>query len=149
MRHYLLLCVSLIFFGSCMIYKDVELVGVKNVKLNQFSLKGIEAEVSLRVKNPNGYKITIVDSDLDIILNGKPFGKAKIKENVVLKKKSDEVHKITIKSKVGSVAQGALSSLLGLLTQKAVNVRLKGDIKAKALVISKKIPIDIEEKVSL
>ncbi len=78
-----------ITFGlsSCGIYQPVQFKGVEDVSVQQFSQTAIVVEVQAIIDNPNGYNITIYDSDLDFMVNGTKFGKAKIDRTITLKRK--------------------------------------------------------------
>ena len=77
------------------------------------------------------------------------MGTAKIKEKVTLKKKSNDVYRFTIKSDLKDIASGGLSVMMGLITQSSMELKVQGDIKAKAKGISKKIPVYFTENIKL
>lgn len=131
---------------SCF-YKDVEIVRLENAFVKKFSSRGIEAEVFLKVKNPNNYDISIVNSDLDIFINEKSVGKAKISEKITFPKKSEKVHRFMIQSDFDKIGSGLLATLASVIMNQSVNLGIKGDITAKAIMISKKVKVDIRENV--
>jgi LEA14-like dessication related protein len=135
--------------SSCLEYKEVEVVKIVDVGVKDISTKGVDVEVAMQIKNPNKYNISIVDSDLNLFLKGQKMGTANIKEKVTLKKKSNEVYRFTIQSDLKDIASGGLSVMMGLITQSSMELKVQGDIKAKAKGISKSIPIDITEKIKL
>jgi LEA14-like dessication related protein len=114
--------------------------------MKEFSASGIEAIVSMKVKNPNNYKITIVNSDLDLFINGSKMGKAIIKDKIVLKKQQTEVYTFVVGAKPSG---GILGSLLSIAFSKNVRVGVKGKVKARAFMVSKSFPVDVEQNVSL
>jgi LEA14-like dessication related protein len=134
---------------SCLQYKEVQIIKVTDVGIKDVSTKAIEIEVSMQIKNPNKYDISIVDSDLTLFLKGKKLGTANIKEKIKLKKKSNEIHRFVIQSNLKDIASGVLPIIMGLMTKDSIELEVKGDIKAKAKGISKKVPIDFKEKVKL
>ncbi len=135
--------------SSCLEYKEVEVVKIVDVGVKNISVKGVDIEVSMRIKNPNKYNISIVDSDLSVFVKGKKMGNAKIKEKVTLKKKSNSVYRFNIHSNLNGIATAGLPVILGLITQPSIELKVQGDIKAKAKGLSKKIPIDFTEKIKL
>ena len=134
---------------SCLTYKDVEIKGIRGVKVANFSKTGIDAEIQVQVSNPNNYKITVVASDLDLSINKKAMGKASIANKIVLPKNSEEIHTLKIKATYRDSAEGGLLSLFSLITAKSIDLGVKGTIKAKAFLIHKKIDIDFTERVKL
>jgi LEA14-like dessication related protein len=137
------------FLISCLPYNEVELISVDNVEVKKFTMSGIRAEVTVKVSNPNNYKISIIDSDLDIYLNGIMMGKATIKETIVLEKKSKDSHRFTIDTNYTGASAGGLSAIMTLITSSSVNLGLKGTIKAKAKFIRKKVDVEFNERVSI
>lgn len=138
--------IMLSMLSSC-IYKDVEIVKLENVFVKQFSSKGIAAEVFLKVKNPNGYDITIVGSDLNIIINDREVGKATISDKITFPKKTENVQRFIIESDFEKLGSGVLATLASVLLTQSVKLGVKGDITAKALFLQKKIKVDFNENV--
>ena len=130
-------------------YREVEIVKFENASIKKISSKGLEAEVILKVKNPNNYNITIANSDLDIVINDKPLGKAKIAGKITFPKKSEAVHRILIESDFEKLGGGVMSMLASVMLSQSVNLGVKGDITARALFFRKKIKVDIKENVAL
>jgi len=74
--------------SSCKIYQDVDVIEVENVVFREFDIEGAEAEVWLRIKNPNSYKVVLTESNIDLYLEGKHMGQVQLLENMVVPKKS-------------------------------------------------------------
>ncbi len=146
---YALILILTIFNLSCFQYKEVEIIKVSDIKLKEFSTKGINVEVALQISNPNKYKISIVDADLVLLIKDKRMGIANINEKIVLPKKSNQIHRFTIHSTLKDVGSGAIPLLLGIMIKAPIELQVQGDIKARAKGISKTIPININEKVKL
>jgi LEA14-like dessication related protein len=145
-------CVVLLFalsLSSCLEYKEVEMVKVIDVEVNEISAQGVAIDVAMQIKNPNKYTIKIVDSDLNLFLKGNKMGTATLKDNVILKKKSNAVYRFTLQSNFKDLGLGSLPALLSLMTQSSMEVQVVGTIKAQAKGISKRVPIDFTEKVEL
>ena len=138
-----------LLLGSCIKYEQVEVIGVEDVTMNKFSTSGVEVEISIRVNNPNNYKITIVNSDLDIYVKGKRAGKAKITNRIVIPKNSRDVHKIKVKANYNELMGALTGNILGLLTGGSTELRIKGEITAKAKMLRKKFPVDFKKRVDL
>ena len=134
---------------GCLEYKEVTVVDVTGVGIKDLSAKGVVVEVAMQIKNPNKYDINIVDSDLDLYLKGNKMGEAKIQEKITLPKKSNKIHRFTIKSSLQDVASGILPLIMEVVMTKSVDLQVKGDIKAKAKGIGKRFPVDFKERVKL
>jgi LEA14-like dessication related protein len=96
MRIILFIAYIALSFSSCNVYKDIEIEEVSDIRITKMSDKGIEAEVDIKVFNPNNFKVSIVDVDADIYVNEKDVGDAKLRRKVILGKKSNEIHTIKI-----------------------------------------------------
>ncbi len=143
-----LFVIALCTFG-CIEYKEVEVVEVSDVGVKGVSMSGVDIEVAMQIKNPNKYDISIVDSDLTLFAEGNKVGIAKIKEKVVLKKKSNKIYRFTIHTSAQDISVSAMPLMMSLMSKSNLEVQVKGDIKAKAKGIGKRFPVDFKEKVSL
>lgn len=146
---YGLLLSLIVQFTACITYKEVEVVDIPDVGIKNFSLKGIDVEVAMQIKNPNNYDISIVDSDLTLFAEGKKIGIARVKEKVKLKKKSNQIYRFTIQTSAADILTGALPVLMGLLLKDNLDMHIQGDIKAKAKGVGKRFPVDVKEKIKL
>lgn len=134
---------------SCLTYKDVEIGEFKGYQLNHFGKDGIELTAQVEISNPNNYAITITDTDLKLALNGKPMGDANLSKNLRLPRKSKEVHDITIKAKFDGSLGSMITGLLGIFGGGKAEIAVTGTVKAKARMLSKTIPVDLKENISL
>lgn len=135
--------------SSCIQYKEVEVIEVSDIGVHSLSTEKIEIEVTMKIKNPNNYKISVVDSDLELYIKGKKIGSANIKDKIVLPKKSNEKHKIVIQTGLADMLSSAVPVLMGLIFDNSIELAVKGDIKARAKSLSKRFPVDFKEKVKL
>ena len=146
---YTFLLSSLLLISGCMEVKEVEFIGIEDAHVEKMSQNDISVEVLVKIKNPNNFNIKIVKSDLDILMKGKPIGKAVIQDRIVLKKNSTDVHKITIKAKLSDIMSGGLAGMLSMFTGGTLDIQIKGWIKARAKGITKKIDVDHRDQVPL
>lgn len=149
LKSVLVLIVISITLTSCFKYEDVVMKEVTNVSVNSFSANNIEIKVDMRIINPNNYKISIVDSDLELFVKNKKVGTSKIKDNIDLPKNSDETHQIVVKTTVEDMIGTAIPVILSVLFEDSVDLQVKGEIKARAKSLSKSFPVDFKEKVRL
>ncbi len=152
LKHFLnaiVIIILALLFNSCMEYRDVEVVEVSNVGIKGISLSGIDIGVSMQIKNPNKYDISIVDSDLTLFAEGKKVGNAHVKEKIKIPKKSNKVHHFTVQSNPADIVSNAIPLLMSLMSKTTLEVQITGDIKAKAKGLSKRFPVDFKDKVKL
>lgn len=146
---YLSIFVLMLSLFSCFKYEDVQLLEVTNIRILGLTTKKIEVGIDMHIVNPNNYKISITDSDLELMIKNKKIGTAKIKEKIELPKKSDQVHHISIITDTKDIVSGAIPVLLGLMFDDSIELQVKGEIRAKAKAISKNFPVDFKERVKL
>ncbi len=149
LRNTLVVLLTSVLLTSCFDYEDVEFKGMEGFKIEDRTADNIKVRLDLRVENPNTYNIKIKKSTLDVYINGKYLGEAKMMNDIKLKKKTEDVYPIYMKTDGRKVLQTALGSLGSIFGGGNITVRIKGDIKAKVYGIGKTFPIDVEEPVSM
>ncbi len=132
------------FLTSCFSYKEIELGDVENVRLNKASNGGLEIKSDMLINNPNNYKIKIKKLDADVLVNGKKVGKIELNKKVVLPKKSEQVQTFTVNTQLSDLLSAAPTVLFG----GPITLQLKGYIKGKVFIFSKKLPLDEERQLS-
>jgi LEA14-like dessication related protein len=129
---------------SCISYKEIELSDVRDIRLNKVSGGGIGIEAAMQVKNPNGYKIKVKKIEADLLLNGHKVGQISLDKKVVLPRRSDQLQYFSINTQLSNV----LSAVPSIMWGGEANMQLKGHVKGKVFVFSKKYPIEAEKKIS-
>ena len=142
----LAICFSLY---SCMEYKDVEVIDVSDIRVKSLTTSVVEIEFKMQINNPNNYKISVVDSDLELFIKDKKIGTAKIQDKIVLPKESNKKHTIVVETGLSDMLSGAIPVLMGLMFDSNIELQVKGEIRAKAKQLSKSFPVDFKEKVAL
>ncbi|HWZ21648.1 MAG TPA: LEA type 2 family protein [Cytophagaceae bacterium] len=141
----LFLIVSLLLsLTSCFSYKELELGDVSDVKVNKVANGGIEIQAGIRIKNPNNYKIKVKKIDADLFVNGQKVGKMNLSKKVILPRKSDQVQSFVVNTQLSNL----IASMPSLLFGGDINLQMKGYIKGKVFIFSKKFPIEAEKKIS-
>ena len=135
--------------ASCTIYKEVEVKEVRDVRITKLTNEGVEAEVDIKFFNPNGYKVKVVSVNADLYVNDKDVGDAKLRERVVLGKKSNEIHTIKIEGDYAELNGGLLELLLGGLFSSSLNFKVDGTMKGKALMVGKSFYFKVDQDVKI
>lgn len=148
MKNLILFVFAILIFTSCA-YRDVEVMGVESVNVDEFTTDNVQITASIILKNPNNFKIKIKRSELDLYVNGDQIGTTKLKKKIVLPKNTEMAHDFIIESSIKDLGGGLLSSVGSVISGGGVRVGVKGDVKGSAFLITTKIPIDVEENVSL
>lgn len=110
--------------------------------------KGIAVRVDAYLDNPNGYKIHVLDPDVDLFVNDKFIGKGLLDTALVLEKKKAQVYTIPMHAELQG---GALLMLLlsGALNGDDVKLKATGTVVGKASFLRKRFPFELEETISL
>ena len=138
------LSLTLVFLlSSCIAYQDVKFLGMQGYNVQRLDQKGMEVEISIKVHNPNNYKISIVNADLDLFVNKKYLGKAKVRKNIVLPANSTGTHQVNLSAKFNKQSAAALVGMASLFSSRSVNLGLKGTLTGKVKMIRKKVDLDI------
>lgn len=148
-RKFSIILILILSFNSCT-YEEVEITDIKYVKLVEFSQKGLVVESEIKIKNPNGFQLSMVDSEFDIYIKGSKLAKANVDNNIRIPKNSKEYHKVMMKSNFEDFADGAMIRLLGLtLGSKEIDFKVDGYVTGRAFFIKKKVRVSHEAKVPL
>lgn len=149
MRTLAALALLVLVLQSCNIYKEVEVLEVRDVALKEFSQDQVEIEVTLVLDNPNWYKIKIVDSDLDLYLNKRDIGNLKLADKVYVPKKTRSVQTIGIYTDYKDLKENFLQNMLTLLFTSKTELQVTGYVKARGLMVGKKVLVDVKQEVDL
>jgi len=144
MKKYIFFFISSLSLSSCITFSDLEIGDVKSVNINKVSKSNIEINADIQVKNPNNYKVKIKKIEADVFLNDKNITTLNLNRKVVLQKKSDDVQAFLIQTELSKLLSLAPALLMG----GGINLKMKGYIKGKVFLISKKVPVEVEKKVS-
>jgi len=139
----------LLSLNSCIKYKDVEMVKVVDFGVKDINTNGVVFQVSMQIKNPNNYKISIVDSDLDLYVKEDKTGKVTLKDKVTLPENSNKIHHFLFKTDYKNLTSDPTAILGTLLGNNKIPIQVKGYIKAKAKGLSKKFPVEFKEKIEI
>lgn len=138
---------ALLIAPSCNVYKEVEVSEVKEVRIIRFDQDAVEAEVELVINNPNWYRVVLLESDVDVFINGKEVGKLQLKEKVILANKTSSTRTIVMTGDYDEISSGFLDNLLTLLFANTAKFEVIGTMKGRALMISRKV--DVKEETEL
>lgn len=89
---YISIIVSLTFISSCKEMEEITVTSVDGFHLNKIDTKGIDAEIKLKIKNPNNMGFSIYPSNFDIVFSGIRLGKAKLDKTVHIDGKTERVY---------------------------------------------------------
>ena len=117
-----------------------EVVGVESFQINNMSASGGSIDVGVRIKNENNIKFTITSCKMDVISGNSKIGTAEVTNNIVIPKKSEDLHTFKITAKFNGIA-GAFAAAMNMFGGKK-EFTFKGEVKVRTMGITKKFPIE-------
>lgn len=138
-----------VLLSACSLYDDVQVLQVLNVEVIEFSADVVHAAVEVEINNPNWYNIKLIDSDLDLFVNGKPMGHVTLVEEVQIPKKSISTQKVEVISDIKDAQTNLLQNAVSLLFKRTATFEIRGWVKAKGAMVAKKVPVQIEEEINI
>lgn len=133
---------------SCNFYKEVEVLEVTNIEVKEFNKDVVSADISLKISNPNKYKLKLVDSDIDLFLNGKKMGKMILREPLELPKNDTTIQVLSMKAEVTEFSNDFIANTLSLLFAKTAELKAVGYVKGKAMGIGRKVKVDFTKDIA-
>ncbi len=142
-------CLLFLIVGltSCEIYKDVKVKRVEEFDLSELTNSKVSAVLRIGLENPNPYKITLFESDLELRIDGNLLGSLVLAEPVVLGPKSSKVYDVKVYTNITDV-EGLLGNALSLMFKDEIELKASGYVEAKGLGIKKKVPLSFTKPIS-
>ena len=92
--------ICLILVTSCVNFKEIKCDGISGFRINKISLQGIEAIVSIKIKNPNWMGGYIYSGEFDVKYEGIDIGSTKLIEKVFIEANSEKSYEFNFKSSI-------------------------------------------------
>ena len=135
---------TLFLLNSCS-YEPVELIEVRSIDVKRIDTDSISMNVEVLLHNPNNYRITLTDPDLDLYINDGHIGKAVFYDDLVLSKDTAMTYMVPVAAGFnGQYTSLLLNSLGGILGGKMV-VRGEGTVQGKAGLFKRRFPFSFKE----
>lgn len=144
---YLLILISVFCLSSCKEFEEIKVIGVDSFHLNKLNMEGVEAEVNIKIKNPNSTGFSVYPSEFDVLFSGFRLGKAKLNKRVHIDANCERVYKFNLKSGFGELNVLDITKLLNAGNWGKVEV--KGDLKVGKVFVKKKVPVNFSERINL
>lgn len=147
MRFNLFIIFVSIFFISCKEFKEITVTNVDSFYMNKITTEKIEAEVNVKINNPNNSGFSIYPSEFEVIFSGIRLGKAKLDKRVHIDGKAEKVYTFKLNSKIADM--NPLDALRLLNLDNLGKIEVKGELKAGKFYLKKKFPVNYTDKVKL
>ena len=141
-----LLFILIFVLQGCRVYRDVEFKGVKETRFTSFNAQGVSCEFDVEVYNPNPYKITLMQSDVNLFLEGTRLGKVQLPESAVLHAENSTILKLTCTADPSSIPK-IVGGAIGLVFKKDIVIEGRGNVTAKAFLVTKTVPVEFKQRI--
>jgi LEA14-like dessication related protein len=145
-RGYGLLLLLILTLQGCRLYRDVEFKGVKDTRFTSFNAQGVSCEFDVELYNPNPYKITLMQSEVDLFLEGTRLGKVQLPSLAVLNGEEKMLLKLTCTAEPSSIPK-LVGGAIGLVFKKELVIEGKGAVTAKAFLVTKTVPVEFTQRI--
>lgn len=136
----------LLLISSCRNYKDLQCTGISGFKLNKVNTEGINADVLVKIKNPNPFGFKIYKSEFKVNFGGIPIGSAKLNSKVRIKRNAEKVYTFKLESDFKGITLADVMKLLENLAHNS-SVRVNGELNVGRFFYKRKINVMVDEKV--
>ncbi len=126
----------MVILTSC--YKPVEFVEIKKADLSVGNNANNELMMTMKIYNPNFYKLKITNSDIDVYINDTKIGEINNHETYTLAARDTSLIEMGMDINLVNIISG-LGNLLG---RDDKNLKIDGYVTAKTLFGSKNIRIE-------
>ncbi len=139
--------VFLLCLTACKDLQQVNVTNVDSFTFSKVSMKEIEGELQLKIKNPNSVGFSIYPSEFDIIYGDISLGKAKLHKRVHIGANTEKSY--TFKLKTNPENLNVFDILKLVNSAGSGTIQLKGDLKVGKLLVRKKYPVNYKDKIDL
>ena len=147
MRFKAFIIIASLFLISCREMKEIKVSSVEGFYMNKLSLENVEAELKVKIDNPNKTGFSVYPSEFDVTFSGIRLGKARLNRRVHLNARSEEVYTFKINSKLTELNPMDILRLMNL--QNLGKIEVNGDLKVGKFYFKKKVPVNYSDKVKL
>jgi len=113
------------------------------------SLDGMQGEVQVLVKNPNGFDIRAQEVDVNMYVGEDRIATVTLPGVQVLEARSESVLVMNVQSDPGALKKLLQNQLLQLIGGNSVEFRTVGTVRGKAFGLNIAIPIESIEEINL
>ncbi len=147
MKYKVFIIIASLFLFSCREFKEIKVTSVEGFYLNKLTTEKIEAEIQLKIDNPNSVGFSIYPSEFEVVFSGIRLGKAKLSKRVRLNAGSEKVYTFKLNSNLSEL--NPLDALRLLNMENLGKIEVKGDLKAGKFYFKKKYPVNYTDRVKL
>ncbi len=134
--------------SGCSAYEELIIGEAKEVRFDYFDNGKLGLEVDIPITNNGNIDFKVKEIELLVKLNSFAAGEVINIEKVVIKKKSEQIYTFPVEVEINDLSNSA-RILLSIVGQRKLSIEVDGFIKVRYLLISKKIPVQLEEEIKI
>ena len=138
-----------VFLSSCQWWQDIEVLRVEGLSDVALSLDGMEGEVQVVLRNPNGFDIQAHGVDVAIYAGEDRIGSVSLPERQVLAARSESTLILNLQSDPGALKSLLQNQLLQFIGGSPVEIRAEGTVRGRAFGLNVTFPIESSEEIKL
>lgn len=147
MNRHLTALLVIVLLSGCTRYSDVEIIGVQDVQVTRFDATGLSATVTVEVNNPNDYRISVTEPDVDLYINDIAMGKATMDSMVTLDPSSSRSYELPLHATFTNGQDNMIPLLMMAALSGSLKLGLKGTAVGKAGMLRKRFPFEVDQQV--
>ena len=148
MNRYLTLFL-VVFLSSCQWWQDIEVLRVEGLSDVALSLDGLEGEVQVVLRNPNGFDIQADGVDGAGYAGEYRIGSVSLHGRQVLSARSESTLILNLQSDPGALKSLLQNQLLQFIGGSPVEIRAEGTVRGRAFGLNVTFPIESSEEIKL
>lgn len=139
----------IVYFSSCTPPKMPEVRQITSVEPGKITSDSLEVKVNMNIYNPNKFDISILNYNLDILLNDASLGNTRAANPIILSGNKNNNVTFTLTAGKNEIMKNVLPLMKSLFSNDKVKMTLKGPATFKAKGIRKQFRINHSEKVDV
>lgn len=147
MKFKFFIIIASVFLFSCREVKEIKVTSVEGFYVNKLSVENIDAEIKVKIDNPNKIGLSVYPSEFDVTFSGIRLGKAKLNKRVHLNAHSEKLYSFKINSKLSELNPLDILRLLNM--DNLGKIEVNGDLKVGKFYLKKSLPIHYTDEVKL
>lgn len=149
LKQFAFFAIVAIAFTSCLQYKEVTYSGVKDVAIQSFENNELKLKITVKVNNPNSYKIRLTKGKFNIKSDDIELGSFDLSEKTVIPAETLGDVDVFVSTKFKSLFSPKLLGLMAKVKSNQIPITVEGYVIAKAKIFSKKVKFNKSENISL
>jgi LEA14-like dessication related protein len=137
----------LLLMQSCGKFSAISVGEISEVSVKGFEDNALVVSLSVMIDNPTIHRIVVSDFDTKVFMNEQYIGKIACKDPIVLKARSNEIHRLSMQIRLANIFGTALH-LMNMPKGQKVLFRLEGSISGRTAIIKRKVEVNESREIT-